>query len=71
MLFINKYGIPMPKSADQAGVAISERIFPFYSLGMLVSTILLVVISATIVSYFPTRRISKMRPTDALKGKMQ
>ncbi len=71
MLFINKTGIPMPKSADQAGVAISEKIIPFYSLGMLVSTILLVVISATIVSYFPTRRISKMRPTDALKGKIQ
>lgn len=71
MLFINKYGIPMPKSADQAGVAISEKIIPFYSLGMLVSTILLVVISATIVSYFPTRRISKMKPTDALKGKLQ
>lgn len=71
MLFINKYGIPMPKSADQAGVAISEKIIPFYSFGMLVSTILLVVISATIVSYFPTRRISKMNPTDALKGKIQ
>ena len=71
MLFINKYGIPMPKSADQAGVAISEKIIPFYSLGMLVSTVLLVVISATIVSYFPTRRISKMKPTDALKGKIQ
>ncbi len=71
MLFVNKYGIPMPKSADQAGVAISEKIIPFYSLGMLVSTILLVVISATIVSYFPTRRISKMKPTDALKGKIQ
>jgi ABC-type lipoprotein release transport system permease subunit len=71
MLVLNKYGIPMPKSADQAGVAISEKIIPFYSLGMLVSTILLVVISATIVSYFPTRRISKMKPTDALKGKIQ
>ncbi len=71
MLLINKYGIPMPKSADQAGIAISEKIIPFYSLGMLVSTVLLVVISATIVSYFPTRRISKMKPTDALKGKIQ
>jgi len=70
-LFINKYGIPMPKSADQAGVAISEKIIPFYSIGMLVSTVLLVVISATVVSYFPTRRISKMKPTDALKGKIQ
>jgi len=71
MLFIQIKGIPMPKSADQAGVAIAEKIIPFYSLGMIISTVLLVVISATIVSYFPTRRISKMKPTDALKGKIQ
>jgi ABC-type lipoprotein release transport system permease subunit len=71
MLFIRKQGIPMPASADEAGVAIAEKIIPFYSLGMIFSTILLVVISATIVSYFPTRRISKMKPTDALKGKIQ
>lgn len=71
MMFLQKYGIPMPKSADQAGVAIAEKIIPFYSLGMIVSTVLLVVISATIVSYFPTRRISKMKPTDAIKGKIQ
>ncbi len=71
MLFLQQKGIPMPKSADQAGVAIAEKIIPFYSLGMIVSTVLLVVISATIVSYFPTRRISKMKPADALKGKIQ
>jgi ABC-type lipoprotein release transport system permease subunit len=71
MLLIQNKGIPMPKSADQAGVAIAEKIIPFYSLGMIISTVLLVVLSATIVSYFPTRRISKMRPTDALKGKIQ
>jgi len=71
MLFIRKQGIPMPASADEAGVAIAEKIIPFYSLGMIFSTILLVVISATIVSYFPTRRISKMKPTDAIKGKIQ
>ena len=71
MLLLNKYGIPMPKSADQAGVAIAEKIIPFYSLEMIISTVLLVVISATIVSFFPTRRISKMKPTDAIKGKIQ
>jgi ABC-type lipoprotein release transport system permease subunit len=71
MMLLTKYGIPMPKSADQAGVAIAEKIIPFYSLEMIISTILLVVISATIVSFFPTRRISKMKPTDAIKGKIQ
>lgn len=70
LAFLQKNGIPMPASADDAGISISESIIPLYSLGMVISTILLVVISSTIVSYFPARRISKMKPTDALKGKM-
>ncbi|MFN8206962.1 MAG: FtsX-like permease family protein [Bacteroidales bacterium] len=69
--FLQRVGIPMPKTADSMGMSIADKIIPFYSLGMVISTILLVVISATIVSYFPARRISKMNPTDALKGKIQ
>ena len=38
---------------------------------MVLSTVLLVVISATIVSFLPARKIAKMDPVDALKGKMQ
>jgi ABC-type antimicrobial peptide transport system permease subunit len=50
---------------------IAEAIYPYYSLQLIIITIILVVISATIVSYMPARRISKMQPTDALKGKLQ
>jgi len=71
LLLLNKTGIPMPPVADDTGISISDKIIPAYSAGMLISTILLVIIAATIVSYFPTRRISKLKPTDALKGKMQ
>ncbi len=63
-------GIPLPKTMDSYGITIGDRIFPSFSIGLILSTILLVVISATIVSYFPTRRISKLNPTDALKGKI-
>ena len=71
LLYLQNAGIPMPEYADDAGVAISEKIIPAYSLGMLTTTTLLVIISATIVSYFPARKISKMKPTDAIKGKIQ
>ena len=69
--YLQNSGIPMPKYADSMGVAISENIFPVYSMGLILSTVLLVIISSTIVSYFPTRKITKLRPTDALKGKIQ
>lgn len=69
--YLQSVGIPMPQSASQSGLAISERIIPFYSLGMILITVSLVIVSSTIVSYFPSRRISGMNPTDALKGKIQ
>ena len=68
--YLQKTGIPMPSVADSTGVAISDSIFPYYSMGLIMASVLLIIISATIVSYFPTRRISKMKPTEALKGKL-
>ena len=69
--YIHHAGIPMPKYVDSMGVSISEKIIPVYSMGLILSTVLLVILSATIVSYFPTRKITRLRPTDALKGKIQ
>jgi len=59
------------KSAQMTDIPIAESIYPYYSIGLIFVTILLVVLSATIVSYLPARKISKMKPTDALKGKLQ
>lgn len=71
LMYLGSAGIPMPKTADSMGMAIADKIIPVYSLGMILTTISLVVISATIVSYFPTRKILHLNPTDALKGKIQ
>ncbi len=74
------YGIPFFMWLDtigitfggpDMGITIAETIYPYYSVGLIISTLILVVVSATIVSYIPARKISKMRPTDALKGKLQ
>lgn len=64
-------GIPMPASTDDMGISITDSIIPVYGFWMVVSSMLLVVVSATIVSYFPASRIAKMKPTDALKGKIK
>ncbi len=53
------------------GLAVAEKIFPVYSLGLIGITIVFVLITATIVSYIPSRRIAKMNPTEAIKGKIQ
>jgi putative ABC transport system permease protein len=56
--------------ADSFGFALSEKLFPTYGAGLITGTTLLVLVITTIVSYLPTRRIAKLKPTDALKGKI-
>ena len=76
------YGIPllayqasvgwtMPAGTDDMGITIAETVYPAYSVGLVLGTTLIVLIVTTIVSFLPTRRISKMRPTDAIRGKIQ
>lgn len=71
--FLAKNGIVLPaaSTSQDMGIAISEVIYPVYGLTLILSTVFLVVLSATIVSYLPAKRISKMNPVEALKGKLQ
>jgi len=71
LLWLSKTGFGMPISADEFGLAMAERIYPAYGLGLITATLLLIVITTTIVSYLPSRKISKMNPTEAIKGKIQ
>jgi putative ABC transport system permease protein len=68
-LLIGKVGISM-KAAQMTDIPIAETIYPYYSLRLIILSIILVIIAATIVSYLPAHKLSKMKPTDALKGKL-
>lgn len=70
-IFMADYGIGLPRAAEGSGVIMGERIFPMYSAGLILTTALTVVISSTIVSFLPSRKIAGMDPVDALKGKLQ
>lgn len=63
------YGFAMPEAVDDFGMTIAEKIFPIYSAGLVVGTILIIMIAVTIVSYIPAREISRLNPTDAIRGK--
>ncbi len=71
LIYLAKKGFAMPEYSDNYGLAIADRIYPAFSVGLILGTIALVVISATIVSFLPSRKIAKMNPTLALKGKLQ
>jgi putative ABC transport system permease protein len=67
--WIARTGWAMPGDVDTYGFAIGERLFPTYSLGLVAGTTLLVLLTTTIVSFLPTRRIARLKPTDALRGR--
>ena len=52
------------------GIIIDKYLIPVYSVGLVVTTTIIVSIIVLIVSYLPSRRISRMKPTDALRGKV-
>ena len=52
------------------GIIIDKYLIPVYSVGLVVTTTIIVSIIVLIVSYLPSRRIARMKPTDALRGKV-
>ena len=70
-IYLATAGIGMPTASQNSGVIMAARIFPVYGAGLIFGTMVLVVVSATIVSFLPARKIATMNPVDALKGKMQ
>lgn len=71
LILFARYGLKMPEGAmDEYGYAIADTIYPLYSVMLVVATVLIVMVTVTIVSYLPSKKISKMNPTEALKGKI-
>jgi ABC-type lipoprotein release transport system permease subunit len=71
LIYTAKKGIPIPSDTiEEYGFAITTRLFPTYSAWLIGGTILIVMITVTIVSYLPSRKISGLKPTEALKGKL-
>lgn len=66
-----KAGWTMPVDTSQFGMAMAQTLYPLYSTTLVVTTVLIVTVTTAIVSYWPSRRIGKMNPTEALRGKLQ
>ncbi len=70
LIYTANTGIPLPQATEEYGFALSARMFPVYSAWLITGTVLVVMLTVTIVSYLPSRRISGLKPTEALKGKI-
>lgn len=69
-IYLAKNGIYYGEAADGTGMTIGEYIYPYYSFELILTAVGLIVVSATIVSYLPSRKIAKINPTEAIRGKV-
>ena len=70
LIITGNLGIPMPSTAEEYGYALPTRLFPVYSAWLVSGTVFIVMLTVTIVSYLPSRKISGLKPTEVLKGKL-
>ena len=68
--YFGEKGIPLPMDYSEMGLMIAKRLIPVYSIGLIITTTILIATIVLLVSYLPSRKISKMKPTDALRGKI-
>jgi ABC-type antimicrobial peptide transport system permease subunit len=62
-------GYTVPGGTEDFGMAIGNTIYSKYGPGLLLGTTFTLFLTVVLVSYLPTRRILKLTPTDALRGK--
>ena len=69
LFYFERNGIPLPMDYTEMGMLVAKRLVPVYSANLIISTTILISIIVLVVSYIPSRKITKMKPTDALRGR--
>jgi ABC-type lipoprotein release transport system permease subunit len=70
LMWFAQKGISLGGSSANYGITMAQTMYPVYSISLITGTILTVLVATTIVSYWPSRKIAKMNPTEALRGKL-
>jgi putative ABC transport system permease protein len=64
-------GISIPVDSKDFGIAMAAKLYPVYSFALIAGTVITVMLVTTIVSYWPSRKIARLNPTEALRGRIQ
>lgn len=65
----SQVGWKLRLNSDSYGYALGDTLYPVYSPDVLIRTGLLLLVITALVSWIPTRKISSLTPTEALRGR--
>jgi len=69
LTYLAKEGLVLPRMIERSQFAVLLTLYPKYGVKLYILTGLILFVSVIIVSFLPARRITKLKPTDAIKGK--
>lgn len=69
-IYLSMNGLSFPIDISEFGLPVSDVMYPYYSMKLILGTIVFILLSTALVSYLPARQIARMNPTEAIRGKM-
>jgi len=70
LYYMVKYGYSFNMDASEIGVPMADTMYATITPGLVIGTMIFILIVTAVVSYLPARKIAKMNPTDAIRGKV-
>jgi len=71
LIYMVKYGYSFNMDASEIGVPLADTMYATITPQLVIGTMIFILIVTAAVSYLPARKIAKMNPTDAIRGKVQ
>jgi len=71
LIYMVKYGYSFNMDASEIGVPLADTMYATITPQLVIGTMIFILIVTAAVSYLPARKIAKMNPTDAIRGKVK
>jgi ABC-type lipoprotein release transport system permease subunit len=71
LFYMVKYGYSFNMDASELGVPMADTMYATITPQLVIGTMIFILIVTAVVSYLPARKIAKMNPTDAIRGKVK
>jgi len=71
LVYMSLKGYSFNMDASEIGVPMADTMYATITPQLVINTMIFILIVTAIVSYLPARKIAKMNPTDAIRGKVK